>query len=300
MRDRGPMIGYHLIAVLMLMTLLLPIHTPVRADMIIEGDQLKLWFFPQPFNPMEDRVHLSVTEVPGGRENNTNYRVPLNARGSEGDSISTRFPVDVNNNWLQFRPNRSLDGSFRFYIKAGNMPTPDLGDPIVSDEGHFPNPEYRIETTVEIDYDHDGTWDYITGFDIEGRWGTESFQPGNIEFPDLDYDREIRGGRLRVEMKRADNVNTTIYMYMGYERASNQCSIQLPFSKMAADEAEDGPDTDYTLLIYLGIGAVALMIIVLFYMKMRKDRERNELEEMERRPGPRSRRRPGQSEGKRR
>jgi hypothetical protein len=176
------------------------------------------------------------------------FRATLGPKGSGNDSLTMYFPTDQKSNFLQFEYNASLQGNYSFMISAISF----LVD------------QFNLKVTLSFDKDRDGDYDKIFDFSIIGNTDRDITRyEGNLSIPPnlIDEFNGKTGGRIKMTIQREDDLDINILIYCGYRGEFS--SIWLPYSKYIyePDSKENGPD--YTLFVILGLGAAALIVIVI-------------------------------------
>jgi hypothetical protein len=220
-----------------------PLHIYLRRQPV--QDMTYLYFHP-PDEIYEQKSH-----------DNLSYRKTLLERGTGHDFIVLYFPQDSISNFLQFEPNASIPFTYNFTISTVR-----------------PNINYILNIKIDIDYDHDGRYDKEISFDIRGEEDDKIESKTGIipvDVSELKKFDEKNGGRLRVNISRKDEIDTTITIYCGY-RGYNSYLV-LPFSKYKYEGEEPGDGESYWPWILAGAGLVIITGTAYFYLRQKKEEE---------------------------
>ncbi len=254
----GPIAAVFLLC--MLSVIAMPAH---GADVIKVGEPLHLHLRRL---PVQDMTYLFFHPPDSTYENiakdDLSYRKTFLAKGTGRDFEVIYFPQDPQSNFLQFEPNSSIPLTYSFNI-SGVKPM-DLTDIA-----------YILNIKIDIDYNHDGSYDDVISFDIKGE--TKSHMESKkgtvpINMNDLKKFNAKDGGRLRINISRQDHVDTSLTVYCGYHGYNSY--LELPFSKYKYIDPVDPPPPVIWPWV-LGIGALMILAAVGFFYFKQKQVENN-------------------------
>jgi hypothetical protein len=212
--------------------------------------------------PVQDMTYLYFHPPDGTYQekamDNLSYRKTLFSKGSGSDSERMFFPQDPASNFLQFEPNETISLTYNFTISA--VRPIDLTDTT-----------YILQVLIDVDYNNDKDYDYQIIFEISGEANSErEVKKGTVS---INMDRLKKfdaknGGRLRVNISRKDDLQTSVTIYCGYQGLNSY--FVLPFSKYKYETSENGNSYNVLPWILLVGGVVIIAGVGYFYLKQKQ------------------------------
>ncbi|MGA1872689.1 MAG: hypothetical protein ACMUHY_03370 [Thermoplasmatota archaeon] len=239
-----------------------------QADVVPVGEPLHLHIRRQPVSDMTFLYFHPPDDTYNERaRNDLSYRLTLLEKGSGNDTLTMYYPQDPQSNFLQFEPNATLEFTYSFALSAVKPVDPS-------------DMTFILEVLVEIDEDRDGDYEDEVSFEISGEANSErSLMEGTvpIDIGKMEPFDGKKGGRLRVTLSRADELETSLTIYCGY--GGYHSWFQLPYSKFKYLPPDGDPDDPSMWPYVLGIaGVVVVSGIAYFFFRSRQQEQRKKSE----------------------
>jgi len=227
-----------------------PLHIYFRKD--VPQQMLYLHFYPPAGNvPLTD----------------TSSRYTIDRKGSLNATAVVFFPRDLGSNFLQFEPNASVPAEYQLMLFCAT--------PINASSN-----KAKLQLIIELDYQRDNVYDNRMAttivFDanssfvkVRGALPIDAFELGRFDGK--------RGGKIRVTLARADDLDTIVVMHCG--SSEHPSFFQLPCSKYRYVASDDnGGGVSPLLVLGIGVAVVVVFFIGLKLISWNKGKETKKVE----------------------
>jgi len=206
----------------------------------------------------------------------TSSRFIIERKGAPNSTSVVFFPRDPNSNFLQFEPNASVAPEYQFMLFAA---TPQNAS----------NNKAKLQLIIEIDYQRDNVYDKrstttlvfdanSTFVKVKGRLPIDAYELSKFDGK--------RGGKVRVTLARADDLDTIVVLHCGSSKDPSY--IQLPCSKYRYVPSDrKGGGVSPFLVLGIGVAVVVVFFIGLKLLNWKTGKEAKDEAPARRRSGKR-------------